>query len=70
MIFSYWEESIPNILPRSQLYSLTPLNLGTCFVESLMSYVCRLASEHHVPLGTLVQYIIASRIDKRYITTD
>ena len=38
-------------------------------VESLTSYVCRLANEHHVSLGTLVQYIIAPRIDKPYITT-
>ena len=69
MTFSYWEESIPDIPPRSQLYSLPPLNLGTPFVESLTSYVCRLANEHHVPLGTLVQYIIAPHIDKPYITT-
>ena len=69
MTFSYWEESIPDIPPRSQLYSLLPLNLGTPFVESLTSYVCRLANEHHVLLGTLVQYIIAPCIDKPYITT-
>jgi TniQ len=69
MIFSCWEETIPAIPPRSQLYSLTPLNLGTSSVESLTSYACRLASEHHVRLGTLVQYIIAPRIDKPYITT-
>ena len=69
MTFSCWEEAIPDIPPRSQLYSLPPLNLGSPFVESLTSYICRLASEHHVPLGTLVQYIIAPRIDKLYITT-
>ena len=70
MIFSCWEESVPKIPPRSQLYSLTPLNLGSPFVESLTSYVCRLAHEHHVQLGTLMQYIIAPCINKQYIATD
>src|SRR5258708_6778266 len=62
-----WEMSIPDIPPRSRLYSLTPLGLNSPFVESLTSYLCRLAYEHHVQVGTLIQYSIAPVLGKHYI---
>ena len=65
-----WDMSVPDIPPRSRLYSLTPLGLNSPLVESLTSYVCRLAYEHHVEVGTLIQYNIAPILGKRYIADD
>ncbi len=39
--------------PRSKLYSLKPLGIGTPYVESLIGYAARLAEAHHVRLATL-----------------
>lgn len=63
-----WEMSLPDFPTRSKLYSLAPLGLNSSLVESLTSYLCRLAYEHHVEVGTLVQYSIAPILGKHYIT--
>jgi hypothetical protein len=48
--------------PRSRLYaSLEPVGLGTDMVESLTSYVSRLAQEYVVPPRTLVLEQIARK---------
>lgn len=65
-----WDKSIPEIPPRSRLYNLAPLGLNSSLVESLTSYICRLAYEHHLEVGTLIQYSIAPVLSKRYITDD
>lgn len=39
---------------RSQLYGLEPLMKGTPFVESVSSYICRLAFEHNVDVTLLL----------------
>ncbi len=65
-----WEMSIPDIPPRSRLYNLTPRGLNSPLVESLTSYICRLAYEHHVEVGTLIRYSIAPILGKRYIADD
>ena len=65
-----WDMSVPDIPPRSRLYSLTPLGLNSPLVESLTSYICRLAYEHHLEVGTLIQYNIAPILGKRYIADD
>ncbi len=62
-----WDTSIPDISPRSRLYNLAPLGLNSSLVESLTSYICRLAHEHHGEVGTLIQYSISSVLGKRYI---
>lgn len=41
--------------PRSRLYSLRPIGIGTSFVESLTGYVSRLADAHAVSAGNLVE---------------
>ncbi len=43
----------PSIPPRSRLYSIDPIGLGTPHVESLTSYTVRLARAHHVTPGAL-----------------
>ncbi len=65
-----WDMSVPEIPPRSRLYSLAPLGFNSPLVESLTSYICRLAYEHHVEVGTLIQYSIAPVLGKRYIADD
>jgi TniQ len=69
-LLPFWDLSIPDIPPRSRLYSLTPLGLNGPLVESLTSYICRLAYEHHVEVGALIQYNIAPALGKRYIADD
>lgn len=43
---------------RSRLYHLKPIGIGTPMVESLTSYVTRLAQAHHVTPKSLVSYEI------------
>jgi transcriptional regulator with XRE-family HTH domain len=40
--------------PRSHLYCLKPIGMGTAFVECLTSYLSRLAQEHSVHLQRLI----------------
>lgn len=40
--------------PRSRLYSLEPIGIGTPETESLTSYICRLAAAHSVRVRDLV----------------
>ena len=42
------------VTPRSRLYGLDPVGIGTPFVESLSGYVARLADAHAVSVGDLV----------------
>lgn len=59
------EPSPPPALPaRSRLYPLAPLGLGTPFVESLTSYLTRLAHAHGVTVETLAAAEIAPLVDK------
>jgi len=52
--FESWELAAPALPPRSRLYSLAPIGVGTAFVEGLTSYVSRLAAAHSVSVGDLV----------------
>jgi hypothetical protein len=49
-----WELEEPCIPARSRLFSLKPLHLGTGQVESLTSYMSRLAQAHCVRPGDLI----------------
>ena len=53
-IYSSWDLTQPISPPRSHLYSLPPIGIGTPDVESLTGYVARLADAHCVPLGNLI----------------
>ena len=52
--FESWKLAAPALPPRSRLYSLAPIGVGTAFVEGLTSYVSRLAAAHSVSVGNLV----------------
>ena len=45
--------------PRSRLYCLEPVGVGTGMVESLTSYIARLAAAHSLKLSTFVIKILA-----------
>jgi hypothetical protein len=52
----------PTLPPRSRLYSLRPIGIGTPEVESLTGYIARLAEEHCVSVYTLVSTELVVRI--------
>lgn len=53
-VFESWDCTPTVLPPRSRLYALEPIGVGTPFVESLSSYVIRLADAHAVSVGDLV----------------
>jgi len=57
----------PNIPRRSRLYYLEPVGIGTPHVESLTSFLIRLAQSHCVDVTVLITKEIATHIDKKYI---
>ena len=62
-----WDLDLPVIAPRSRLFHLEPIGVGTPYVESLTSYVARLAIAHSVPPGTLLAIEIGSLVKKNYL---
>jgi hypothetical protein len=50
--------------PRTHLYSLEPIGLGSAFVESLTSYIARLAEAHAVSPGILVTKELWPRVSR------
>lgn len=61
-----WDLERPKIPPRSSLFHLEPIGIGTPYVESITSYVARLAEAHSVAVGTL----IAAEIQKKFSKSD
>jgi len=65
-----WDLQKPAIPPRSRLYSLEPIGVGTLYTESLSSYLCRLAQEHCVtPQKLIVGEIAPEMVGKEYKST-
>src|SRR5215468_125345 len=58
-LFESWSLSCPTIPRRTLLYSLEPIGIETAFIESLSSYVARLAEAHSVTVGDLVGRILS-----------
>lgn len=52
----------------SRLYSPEPMGVGAPMIESLTSYVARIASVHSVTVGSLVAKEIVPLINKNYLT--
>lgn len=46
MTFPLWDTEAPELPARSRLFKLEPVGIGTDVVESLTSYIARLAAEH------------------------
>lgn len=60
--YEAWELQTHRLTSRSYLYSLPPIGRGTPLVESLTSYIQRLAEAHAVETGTLVNHELRSRV--------
>jgi hypothetical protein len=52
--YELWDLQKPATPPRSRLYNLEPIGVGTPYVESLTGYVARLAEAHALPPGILM----------------
>ena len=61
-IYELWEEKPPVFPPHSRLYHLEPIGVGTPMVESLTSYVSRLADMHSVHPFLLVTRVIVPHL--------
>jgi hypothetical protein len=66
-IYETWDLQAPPIPPRSRLYSLEPVGVGTARVESLASYIARLAEAHNVSTGKLVRHEILCHFGRSYL---
>ena len=55
------------IPPRSRLYSLEPIGINTPYVESLTSYISRLAEAHCLTPNSLITRIIAPELKFSFI---
>lgn len=66
-IYPAWEQaSGKSIPPRSHLYHLAPVGLGSGLVESLTSYVARLAEAHDISIGTLVTREVLPKVREEF----
>lgn len=57
--FETWERTGPTLPARSSLYALAPCGIGTPYVESLSSYIARLAEAHVVSVWRLILYVLS-----------
>lgn len=53
-VYDSWDLTRPSVSPRSRLYHLKPIGMGTAHTESCTSYVARLAKEHCVSAHLLI----------------
>lgn len=58
-IYDSWNIEYPNIPTRSRLFSLEPIGIGTPYVESLTSFMIRLAEVHCVSLPILISRLVS-----------
>ncbi|MBW4557152.1 MAG: TniQ family protein [Trichormus sp. ATA11-4-KO1] len=68
--YDSWNLQQLPIPPRSRLYSLEPAGAGTPTLESLTSYVIRLAQEHGLRPGVLIGKLIAPLIRPDFVYSD
>jgi hypothetical protein len=67
--FEWWDLQLPLVPARSRLYPLEPIGLGSPTVESLTSYVARLAEAHSAPVGKLVKRELLPRFGRPTLLT-
>lgn len=64
LTYEAWNTETPDAPPRSRLYPLTPVGIGTLSVESLTSYTRRLAEAHCVSVDTLFTRLLVPSTKK------
>gem|GEM_PF-742755 len=52
--YEHWDLRLPDLPPRSMLYQIRPIGIGTPETECLTSYLARLANTYHVTIGSLL----------------
>lgn len=67
--YEKWDITSPQLPPRSRLYPLEPIGVGTSSVESLTGYIARLAEAHCVSSGVLYKKEIDALTGKGNIFT-
>jgi hypothetical protein len=65
--YELWDLTKPVVLPRSRLYHLEPVGVGTAYVESLTGYIARLAESHCLLPGVLICKEIAPSVKKVFV---
>ena len=53
-MYPSWELLLPPLAPRSRLYQIEPLGIGTPATECFTSYLARLAQSHCLRVGNLL----------------
>jgi AraC-like DNA-binding protein len=67
VVYRSWEQAAPRpIPPRSYLYHVTPMGLGSARVESLTSYLTRLAAAHDISVGVLLTREILPKVREEF----
>jgi TniQ len=62
-----WDLQKPHLPPRSRLFHLPPIGIGSLFVESLMGYIVRLADYHCVsPRRLILREIVPHMVQNGY----
>src|SRR4051812_5022780 len=59
--YETWDLTAPVVPPRSRLFNLKPIGVGTPMVECLTSYFSRLAEAHCLSPGVLNQHELMLR---------
>ncbi len=59
VVYHSWDLTPPEARPRSRLYPLEPMNVGTPRSESCTGYIARLAAEHWTSVGSLFAHRLA-----------
>ncbi len=67
MLCEVWEEERSAPCASSELYYLEPVGIGTPMVESLTSYISRLAHAHSVLLRTLITDEILPNLNRTHL---
>jgi hypothetical protein len=62
-----WDITLPELPPRSRLYHLAPIGVGTRDVENLTSFIMRLAEAHCVVTNDLFTHEIAPLFNCPYL---
>lgn len=65
--YEAWDLAPASIPPRSRLFHLKPIGIGTAHTESCTSYIARLAAEHLITAGSLFTHELAPASKKSYL---
>ncbi|MFD2655508.1 TniQ family protein [Gracilibacillus thailandensis] len=52
---------------RTELYNIKPIGIGTPYVESLSSYISRIAEDHNLAVSALLSKVIAPMLNIDYL---